>query len=330
MLTACALVCLSAVVAFSQPIGRPDTPTLAKKVNGFAFVVDTSGSMMMTSQLDGTIKMATAKTIVGLINDRIPALDYDAALCTISPAAAVVQNGMWDRVALGNAASALRVDLPVFGRMTPLGADMDALKSFVNGGAIILVSDGHKNLGPDAVAGVKALLQSTGAKLHIISLADTPEGKDTLKQLADIAGDACVEGRDLLFNPAAVDAFVKHALYDEVTTVINTSVYFATAKYNLTPESMSTLDQAINTILNTPRGVRTVEIEGYADAQGGLGLSNQKLSGNRAAAVIEYLISKGVPADKIYGRGNNVSFKANNNTPAPGRQQNRRVDLIIN
>lgn len=332
LIAACALVCFGAAAAVAQPIGRADTPTLLKKVDSFAFVTDLSGSMMMTSEDAAEQKIVLAKRLMGLINDRIPSLDYAAGLFTISPAATPVQVTSWDRLALGSAVAELPNDLAIFGRLTPMGDDIAALQSAIGSmrnGAIILVSDGYKNIGADAVAAFRSALQASGTKLHIISFADTREGKRTIEQLGALSNDPCYNGRELLFNPVALDAFVEHVFYTEATPVVTDSVFFDTAKYNLKPEAIAVLDNALVTILNTPRGVRTIEIEGYADAQGGVSVSNMILSIRRAQAVKEYLVSKGVQEDKIYAKGNNVSFMFNNAT-APGRHDNRRADLVIN
>ena len=333
LIAACALICFGAAVAFAEPIGRPDTLTLVKKVDSFAFVMDTSGSMMMTSEnaLEDEKKIVLAKRLVGAINDRIPTLDYKAGLFTVTPAATTIQMGDWNRLAYGNAVAAIPANLASYGRMTPMGKDIAALQPSLNlrNGALILVSDGWKNLGPDAIAAFRSVLQATGAKLHIISFADTKEGKAILDQLGAVQSDPCYNARELLFNPVALDAFVKHVFYDEAAPVITTTVYFQTAKWDLLPEAIATLDKAIATIKNIPRGVRTIHVEGFADLRGGVGAANHVLSIRRATAVREYLESKGVQSDKIYTKGNNVSFKFNNATE-PGRHDNRRADLIIN
>ena len=336
LIAVCMLIAFGAVAASAQPIGRPDTPTLLKKVDSFAFVTDLSGSMMQGSANANDQKIVLAKRLMGLINDRIPALDYNAGLFTVCPVGTPVQAGAWNRLALGNAIAALPSNLAIFGRLTPLGADFSALQPALGNlrnGAVILVSDGYKNIGDDAVASIRAALQASGAKLHLISFADDVSDVRDAKRIMDgIAGlnsDPCYNGRELLFNPVALDAFIEHVFYKEATPVITETVFFDTAKFDLKPEAKATLDNAIVTINNAPRGVRTVEIEGYADAQGGVGVSNMILSIRRAEAVKEYLISKGVQADKVYSKGNNVSFKHNNST-APGRHDNRRADLIIN
>ena len=54
---------------------------------------------------------------------------------------------------------------------------------------------------------------------------------------------------------------------------------------------------------------------------------NQKLSERRAAAVKEYLVSKGIPASKVTTLGKGESQPVATNKTAEGRQKNRRVDI---
>lgn len=72
----------------------------------------------------------------------------------------------------------------------------------------------------------------------------------------------------------------------------------------------------------------TVTIEGHTDSVGS-DASNQVLSEKRAAAVRDYLVSRGLATDRmtVTGLGETTPV-ATNDTPA-GRQQNRRVELII-
>jgi OOP family OmpA-OmpF porin len=54
---------------------------------------------------------------------------------------------------------------------------------------------------------------------------------------------------------------------------------------------------------------------------------NQRLSERRAAAVKDYLVSKGIPASKITTIGKGESQPVATNKTAEGRQKNRRVDI---
>jgi outer membrane protein OmpA-like peptidoglycan-associated protein len=69
-------------------------------------------------------------------------------------------------------------------------------------------------------------------------------------------------------------------------------------------------------------------VGGYTDNVGGDEM-NQKLSENRAGAVRDYLVQQGVAANSVSatGFGNSAPVTSNNN--AAGRQENRRVELVV-
>lgn len=329
-----ALVCFGFATAFAgDPIGRPDTPPLTKKVDGFAFVMDTSGSMMMKSPVYNEKKIVLAKDLVAAINGRIPTLDFASALYTFSPVTTPVSAGAWDRVAYGKAVTAIPSNLGIFDRLTDIGGDMQQLAPMFASSAteaVIVVTDGWDNIGPDAVDTVRNILSARpNVRLHIISFADTKPGKASIAQLAALSSDTvCVNGTDLLTDPVAMDQFIKSVMYVEEQHDDIMTVHFATGSAELSPEAMMILDKAASYIVNVPHGVRTVEVEGYTDKTGNW-YRNDTLSERRAGSVRDYLVSKGVPTTKIYTNGNAVSFKYNNNT-VDGRSMNRRADLIIN
>ncbi len=71
-----------------------------------------------------------------------------------------------------------------------------------------------------------------------------------------------------------------------------------------------------------------IAIEGHTDSVGTDAL-NQALSDKRAAAVRDYLVSRGLPADRMTMTGLGETAPVATNDTAAGRQQNRRVELII-
>ena len=94
----------------------------------------------------------------------------------------------------------------------------------------------------------------------------------------------------------------------------------------LTPETQAILDeQAV--ILEKESDVR-VEIEGHADSIGPEEY-NQGLSERRAKAVEEYLVSKGISADRLEVMGYGVSQPIAPNDTKEGRAMNRRVELKV-
>ena len=72
----------------------------------------------------------------------------------------------------------------------------------------------------------------------------------------------------------------------------------------------------------------TLEVEGHTDSTGSDEL-NQKLSEQRATTVQTYLISQGLPAANVTARGFGKTVPVAENSTAAGRQQNRRVEIVI-
>lgn len=108
--------------------------------------------------------------------------------------------------------------------------------------------------------------------------------------------------------------------------VLNADTFFDFDKSNLKPEGRLVLDQvaeqadAIN--------LETIIATGYTDSIGSVAY-NLKLSDRRAASVKDYLISKGIPADRIYTEGKGKADPIATNATPQGRAQNRRVEIEI-
>lgn len=73
---------------------------------------------------------------------------------------------------------------------------------------------------------------------------------------------------------------------------------------------------------------RTVLIEGYTDSVGTEDY-NQGLSQRRADGVKSYLVAQGIGSDRLTSSGKGESSPVGDNSSATGRQQNRRVEVII-
>lgn len=73
---------------------------------------------------------------------------------------------------------------------------------------------------------------------------------------------------------------------------------------------------------------RQVVIEGHTDAVGDAGYNDQ-LSERRADAVKTFLITQGVDPNRVQARGLGENFPVASNDTSSGRQQNRRVDIVI-
>jgi len=103
-------------------------------------------------------------------------------------------------------------------------------------------------------------------------------------------------------------------------------VLFDTGKYSLKPGAREKLAKVAGILLAYP-GLN-IEVGGYTDNVGG-GAMNQTLSENRAGSVRDYLVQQGVSTNSVSSRGfGNTLPVASNDNPA-GRQQNRRVEMLV-
>jgi outer membrane protein OmpA-like peptidoglycan-associated protein len=103
-------------------------------------------------------------------------------------------------------------------------------------------------------------------------------------------------------------------------------VLFDTGKYNLKPGAREKLAKVAGILLAYP-GLN-VQVGGYTDSRGGDEM-NQKLSENRAASVRDYLVQQGVGSESVSAKGFGNSSPVASNDLAAGRQQNRRVELVV-
>jgi len=103
-------------------------------------------------------------------------------------------------------------------------------------------------------------------------------------------------------------------------------VLFDTGQYSLKPGAREKLAKVAGILIAYP-GLN-IAVGGYTDNVGGDGM-NQKLSENRAGAVRGYLVEQGVSTNSVTAQGfGNTSPVASNDNSA-GRQENRRVELVV-
>jgi outer membrane protein OmpA-like peptidoglycan-associated protein len=72
----------------------------------------------------------------------------------------------------------------------------------------------------------------------------------------------------------------------------------------------------------------SIRVEGNTDPSGDPGI-NQVLSQRRAQAIVDYLILRGVPKNRVVARGNGSSKPIAPNETAEGRALNRRTDVLF-
>jgi OmpA-OmpF porin, OOP family len=103
-------------------------------------------------------------------------------------------------------------------------------------------------------------------------------------------------------------------------------IQFDFGKATIRPDSKPTLDAAVKVLKENP-SVR-IEISGHTDNVGPRP-RNVQLSKERAEAVKEYIVSKGIDASRLETRGAGPDEPIENNATAAGRQKNRRTEFKL-
>ncbi len=301
-----------------------------KVTDGILYLVDQSGSMYMTHKATGVEKIEMAKQVLARLNAKTPLLGYQGALALLNPNAVAVAPAAWDRAAYAGQINDIANGGKIYGRLTPMGNSFSGVSNVLSqlpgNTAMVLVSDGHENLGPMAAQSLQALYAAyPGTTMHFVSVADTAKGEAVLKQLASLkSGSLLVDARDVINTDEAAKSFVSQAFY--IPTIPSESVeslrsvYFNTAKYNITKAAAARLDRMAAILMTRPE--LKIFVEGFADVRGNVPY-NKTLSENRAKAVKSYLVSKGCNADAIIlkGFGENQYY--------PTLQLNRRADIMV-
>jgi outer membrane protein OmpA-like peptidoglycan-associated protein len=103
-------------------------------------------------------------------------------------------------------------------------------------------------------------------------------------------------------------------------------VLFDTGKYSLKPGAREKLAKVAGILLAYPS--LDIAVGGYTDNVGGDAM-NQTLSENRAGSVRDYLVQQGVATNSVSAKGFGNTLPVASNDNSSGRQQNRRVELLV-
>ena len=135
---------------------------------------------------------------------------------------------------------------------------------------------------------------------------------DNVDKCPDQAGTAEEQG----CLPAAVQKFAGSIK----------GITFDAGKATIKKSSNKTLDEAAQ-VLSQFKSLR-VEVQGHTDDQGPDD-TNMTLSQARADSVKEYLVTKGVEADRVDAKGYGETVPVGDNKKGAGRAQNRRIEFKI-
>lgn len=314
------------------------------KVASFDILLDYSGSMHQKHKQLDAYKFDLGRKALQRVIDQTPLLGFSGSIHTLAADAEILPQQTFDRQTFKDALNSLNNTYEVFNRLSPLGDGIahwsGALYSALpQPAAVILVSDGENNRGIDPLAAAQAATNANPRlTFHVISVADTEAGFETLKSIAELKNDGIiVEANVLIGSDHEVLDFVYDAFCADGKLVLR-SVQFALGSANITSSSAAILDEvaAILTRDSYEEQVRSskhhtrnrwaIEIDGHTCTIGSE-QSNQRLSERRSAAVKSYLVKKGVAGDMISTRGFGELRPKYDNSNEEGRRMNRRAEI---
>ncbi len=125
----------------------------------------------------------------------------------------------------------------------------------------------------------------------------------------------------------AISGLGDNASADDLVRALNLQIInFATDSSEIPAENQEILDLAAAKLSALPEA--TLKIIGHTDNQASHEY-NQQLSEKRATAVRDYLVSKGVPAERLSVQGASYDHPVASNATEQGRFQNRRIEFTL-
>jgi len=172
-----------------------------------------------------------------------------------------------------------------------------------------------------ASAAAMAAAQADAEKSRLAALAESEQARKAATEQAE-------REKQELRNKLAVQLNLILETRDTARgLIVNMSdVLFDSGKYTLKPGAREKLAKLSGIILAYPS--LKLEVEGHTDSVG-TDEYNMKLSENRANSVRDYLVVQGINASSIAARGFGEGQPVATNDTAAGRQQNRRVELVV-
>lgn len=155
-------------------------------------------------------------------------------------------------------------------------------------------------------------------------IAKQPEAMAAPKESAPAMPAAPAEPAKQAPAAAAPVAPAAAPVSEKVT--FETDAFFAFDKAVLQPAGKAKLEDLVSKLQGTD--IEVVIATGHTDWTG-TDAYNQKLSVRRAEAVKAFLVSKGLPAERVFAEGKGEKQPVASNKTKQGRAQNRRVDVEV-
>jgi OOP family OmpA-OmpF porin len=331
---------------------------ITQRTDNVMFILD--ASLSMATDRDGKNKLALARSVLNRINLTMPTMNINSALRTFGHTRRpteyrsdlVYGPSPHKKQALKDAIDSIQF---VGGRSALDKALNDVMKDYRKASghiSIILVTDGDVNQAK-SIEAVSKLKKHYCRRFSLYPIILDNKHKHFMKKLVQKAGQGFVNHIDRVYSPENMATYVNKVFLSRVRqhdqdgdgitddkdicpdtpagarVTINGcwilgNIHFPSDSSKLCNEMTPYLDEVVAILKNNPN--LWMEVQGHTDSTGSAD-HNYKLSRNRAMAVMNYLISKGVSADRLTatGYGETKPIAANDNEH--GKSLNRRVEL---
>jgi len=118
---------------------------------------------------------------------------------------------------------------------------------------------------------------------------------------------------------------IKQEVKDKIDLAAK-NIFFKTGSYELLPKSYASLNDVVKVLKENPE--LKLSIEGHTDSEGSEN-DNKLLSENRAKAVLDYLVQKGVSKKRLTALGYGEEKPIADNSTSDGKAKNRRVEMKL-
>ncbi|MEA3487481.1 MAG: OmpA family protein [Thermodesulfobacteriota bacterium] len=313
------------------------------KVDNFLVILDTSASM--NERHNGVSKFDQEKEAVRRMNQTIACLDVKGALRAFGQGKdTTLLYGLTDYAASGfkeglDKATHADGNSPLDAAIDGAGNDLQSASGTV---ALIIFSDAKKLDEALVIASARKIKKAFGDRICIytVLIGDDEAGEKLMREISGTGSCGFATNADSIFGAQDMADFSRKVFFGGSTSLASTTslvsptiqasmvldgVEFEFDRFFIRPDFYSILDESVKILKDNPSV--NVRFEGHTDNIGSEAY-NQKLSENRARAVMNYFIEKGISADRLSTVGFGYTKPIADNGTSAGRARNRRAELI--
>lgn len=239
--------------------------------------------------------------------------------------------------------SPLQIDLPPAERLNALGYLPWVIILACAAALIVLISQLMEQIPGSLQTQARTILQSShqplqnqtkfndihinahGRDLHLtgtITVGQSPAS--LLDSLAEIEGVRTVRDDLVVVDPVEVEAQKNRRFSQTLQSIDTSSVAFRAGSVEFSSGTEPALQALSDLMLENPD--QRIRIEGHTDNTGPDAV-NMRLSQERASAVANYLVSRGIAPERLIVKGYGSSQPISSNDSEDGRSRNRRIEI---